>query len=205
VDEGVGDWALTQLLLLTDSDRIDRGLYTSHPEGSAVVLKRHASSQHEASFVATEVKRMVAHSGGLLNYDDFAILLRYNALSREVERQLQAENIPSRMLGGARFFERKEVKDILAYLTLADNPMFTPALDRVINVPKRAIGDKALSDLKQLADQRGVRTMQIVEEAANSAKAIMGIKPGVHKSLTSFFGIIKEIRQMALAVSALME
>lgn len=116
---------------------------------------------------------------------------------------MQAENIPSRMLGGARFFERKEVKDILAYLTLADNPLFTPALERVINVPKRSIGDKALSDLKQLADQRGVRTMQIVEEAANSPKAIMGIKPGVHKSLISFFAVIKEIRQMALAVSAM--
>lgn len=119
-----------------------------------------------------------------------------------MERQLQAENVPSRMLGGARFFERKEVKDILAYLTVGDNPLFTPALERVINVPKRAIGDKALSDLKELAQQKGVRTMQIVEEAAKASKPIMGIKPGVQNSLKSFFGVIKEIRQMALAVSA---
>lgn len=59
--------------LSPDSDRIDRGLYTSHPVGHKVVLKRHASSQHEASFVATEVKRLVAHSGGLLNYDDVSV------------------------------------------------------------------------------------------------------------------------------------
>jgi DNA helicase-2/ATP-dependent DNA helicase PcrA len=105
------------------------------------------------------------------------------------------------MLGGAHFFERKEVKDILAYLTLADNPYFTPALERVINVPKRAIGDKALSDLKALAEERGVRTMQIVEEAASSSKTILSIKPAVHKSLVSFFEVIKVIRQMALEVS----
>lgn len=114
---------------------------------------------------------------------------------------MQAENIPSRMLGGARFFERKEVKDILAYLTLADNPLFTPALERVINVPKRAIGDKALSDLKELAHSKGVRTMEIVEEAAEASKPIMGIKPGVQKSLKSFFEVIKEIRKQALSVS----
>ncbi|UZJ56358.1 hypothetical protein CBS101457_005678 [Exobasidium rhododendri] len=182
-----------------DSNRIDRGLYTSHPIGSKVVLKRHASSQHEASFVALEIKRLVAHSGGLLNYDDFAILLRYNALSREVERQLQTENIPSRMMGGARFFERKEVKDILAYLTLADNPLFTPALERVINVPKRGIGDKAFSDLKEMAEEQGVRTMEIVEQVADADKPILGVKPGVQKSLKAFLDVVKEIRLMALA------
>lgn len=90
----------------------------------------------EASFISIEIKRLVAYSGGTLNYDDFAILrestcpiwltaVRYNALSRVIESALQKEGIPSRIIGGHKFFERMEIKDLLAYLQLADNPHFT--------------------------------------------------------------------------------
>ncbi|PWN93706.1 UvrD-helicase-domain-containing protein [Acaromyces ingoldii] len=180
-----------------DPNRIERDLFTSHPYGLEVRLKLHSSAQVEAAFVATEIKRLVAYTGGLLNYDDFAILLRFNALSREVERQLQQENIPSRMMGGARFFERKEVKDILAYLTLADNPDFTPALERVINVPKRSIGEKTVEDLKKVADSEGIRTMRIVRKVAKSDVPIYGVRKSTQIKLKEFIQVVDELRRMA--------
>lgn len=184
-----------------DPNRIERDLFTSHPYGLEVRLKLHGSAQVEAAFVATEIKRLVAYTGGLLNYDDFAILLRFNALSREVERQLQQENIPSRMMGGARFFERKEVKDILAYLTLADNPDFTPALERVINVPKRSIGEKTVEDLKKVADSEGIRTMRIVRKVAKSDVPIYGVRKSTQIKLKEFIQVVDELRRMAKQVS----
>lgn len=95
----------------------------------------------EASFIATEIKRLIAYSGGVLNHGDFAILresrlmtmtrdgsddplVRYNALSRVIESALQKDSIPNRIVGGHKFFERMEIKDLLAYLQLAENPGF---------------------------------------------------------------------------------
>lgn len=68
--------------------------------------------------------------------------VRFSALSRVIEAALQQESVPSRVLGGHKFFERAEVKDVLVYLQLADNPAFTPAFARAVNVPKRGVGEK---------------------------------------------------------------
>ena len=95
-----------------DKKRVAKGLFTSHPSGPPASLRINPSPQEEASFVATEIKRLVAYSGGMFDWNDFAILLRYNALSREVEQALQAENIPSRMLGGHKFFDRVEIRHL---------------------------------------------------------------------------------------------
>ncbi len=104
-----------------DTSRVPKDLYTSHPRGTPVVLKCHGSAQLEAAYIASEIKRLIAHSGGMLNYNDIAILLRFNYLSRAIEAELQAKGIDSRMMGGHKFFDRMEVKDLLAYLALADN------------------------------------------------------------------------------------
>lgn len=130
----------------------------------------------EADFVGDEIKRLIAFSGGMLNWNDFAILrtflllepfclslkshpVRYNALSRPIEAAFQKQGIPMRMLAGQKFFDRAEVrpgyhgyskplltwnqvKDVLAYLQLVDNPRYDPAFHRIINVPLRALGEK---------------------------------------------------------------
>lgn len=85
----------------------------------------------EADFIAAEIKRLIAQTGGLLGLNDFAILLRFNALSRVLEASLQKAGLPCRIVGGHRFFERLEVRDILAYLNLADNPRSTGASARI--------------------------------------------------------------------------
>jgi DNA helicase-2/ATP-dependent DNA helicase PcrA len=126
--------------LRTDRERIQKRLFTSHPKSTPVTLKTFSTPVIEASFIATEIKRLIAYSGGVLTYGDFAILceqshlrvkgtadlkVRYNALSRVIESALQKDSIPNRIVGGHKFFERMEIKDLLAYLQLAENPGFT--------------------------------------------------------------------------------
>ena len=82
------------------------------------------TAQDEASYIAYEIKRAIAYSGNQLTFDDFAILLRYNALSRAIEAALQSSGIASRMIGGHKFFDRAEVKDVLANMQLAENPSY---------------------------------------------------------------------------------
>lgn len=93
--------AALQVTLSTpaDKERIDKSLRTSHPTGPPVVLRRFVNAQDEAAYIAYEIKRTIAQSGNTLNYNDFAILLRYNALSRAIEASLQSAGIPSRMVG----------------------------------------------------------------------------------------------------------
>ncbi|GMK55602.1 hypothetical protein CspeluHIS016_0206580 [Cutaneotrichosporon spelunceum] len=181
-----------------DKTRIAKNLYTSHPKSTTVTFKMLASSVVEASFIATEIKRLVAFSGGVLNYDDFAILLRYNALSRVLEAALQKEGIPSRVIGGHKFFERMEVKDLLAYLQLADNPNFTPAFMRVINTPRRGIGTKSVADLVASAKKMNVPPMALCEDIVDGAKLPAGIKPAMKKNIASFVGVVRKLRRAAV-------
>ncbi|KAJ9478245.1 ATP-dependent DNA helicase SRS2 [Pseudozyma hubeiensis] len=179
-----------------DTSRVDKDLYTSHPRGLPVVLKSHGSAQLEASYIASEVKRLVAHSGGMLDFNDFVILLRFNYLSRAIEAELQARGIDSRMMGGHKFFDRMEVKDLLAYLALADNPGFTPAFIRVVNVPKRGIGDKGITDLLNMAKAEGCKPMDLVERVVSGGKN-PGIKPAMKKGLKDLVEAVGAVREAA--------
>ncbi|CAE6527716.1 unnamed protein product [Rhizoctonia solani] len=125
-----------------DKQRVQKSLFTSHARGPIPLLREFRSATEEASFLARELRRVIASSGGMIGYGDCAVLLRFSALSRVIEAALQQESVPSRVLGGHKFFERAEVKDVLVYLQLADNPAFTPAFVRAVNVPKRGVGEK---------------------------------------------------------------
>lgn len=95
-------------ILRTDTKRVKKSLKTSHPSGSSVVLHPAPSAFDEATFIASTIKHLVAHLGGLVGFNDFAILLRYGALSRNIEVALQKAGVPSRMVGGHKFFDRTE-------------------------------------------------------------------------------------------------
>ncbi|KAJ1028627.1 hypothetical protein NDA16_001793 [Ustilago loliicola] len=179
-----------------DTSRVDKDLYTSHPRGLPVVLKCHGSAQLEAAYIASEIKRVIAHSGNMLNYNDVVILLRFNYLSRAIEAELQSTGIDSRMMGGHKFFDRMEVKDLLAYLALADNPGFTPAFVRVVNVPKRGIGEKTVNDMLNMAKAEGCKPMELVERVVRGGKN-PGIKPAIKKGLTEFVDAVQAVREAA--------
>jgi DNA helicase-2/ATP-dependent DNA helicase PcrA len=94
--------------LLIDTKRINKSLHSSHPSGTSVVLHCAPDPQSEANFISSTIRHLVAHLGGLVTYKDFAILLRYGALSRSIEVGLQKAGIPNKMVGGHKFFERTE-------------------------------------------------------------------------------------------------
>ncbi|KAI9632622.1 P-loop containing nucleoside triphosphate hydrolase protein [Dioszegia hungarica] len=184
-------------LITQDRDRPPKSLYTSHPKSTTVNLKTFSTPVIEASFIATEIKRMIAYSGDVLNHGDFAILLRYNALSRVIESALQKDGIPNRIVGGHKFFDRLEVKDLLAYLQLAENPNFTPAFIRVVNTPKRAIGDKSVADLVAAAKRAKISPMELCERMTDGDPLPEGIKAGLKNKLASFVGIVRKLRRAA--------
>ncbi|THV07389.1 UvrD-helicase-domain-containing protein [Dendrothele bispora CBS 962.96] len=186
---------LSMAIVDQDRSRIQKSLVASHPAGTIPVLRCFSSEQAEAAFIAVEVKRLVAHMGGLLHWGDFVILLRFNALSRAIENALQKEGIPSRVLGGHKFFERLEIKDLLAYLQLVDNPHFTPAFMRAVNTPSRGIGEKTLSELLARTQKSKISLLELIEKI-NDGKT-PDIKPPVKRKLQSFVTHIRLLKRMA--------
>ncbi|KAK4054001.1 ATP-dependent DNA helicase srs2 [Microbotryomycetes sp. JL221] len=144
-----------------DKKRINKGLKASHVNGSNVVIHHAGTAFDEAQFIAAQIKHLRAHTGNLIEFGDVAILLRYGALSRNIEVAFQKESIPYRMVGGHKFFDRAEVKDMISYLQLADNDSYQAAFMRVINVPKRGFGEKTLKDLETASKKKKLSLMNI--------------------------------------------
>ncbi|GAA6006862.1 hypothetical protein JCM11491_003209 [Sporobolomyces phaffii] len=180
-----------------DTKRINKSLHSSHPAGSSVVLHPSADPQTEATFISSTIKHVVAHMGGLVTYSDFAILLRYGALSRAIEVGLQKAQIPSKMVGGHKFFERAEVKDILSYLQLLSNPSYSPALQRILNVPRRALGDKAAKSIFDHAAARGSSPFEVCVEAAKGGAGAVSFGAAQKKAIKGLVEIIRDGRKKA--------
>ncbi|KAI0749394.1 P-loop containing nucleoside triphosphate hydrolase protein [Daedaleopsis nitida] len=187
--------AVSLAIISQDKARIQKTLNTSHPKGPLPVLRAFPMESVEAGFIAAEIKRVAAYSGEMLNWNDFVVLLRYNSLSRAIESALQKEGIPSRVLKGHKFFERMEIKDVLAYLQLVDNPAFVPAFTRVVNVPSRMVGEKTVAELLHRAEQLKISPLHVVERIVEGR--IPDIKPPVKKKLANFAGVIRDLRKFA--------
>ncbi|KAI0833387.1 UvrD-helicase-domain-containing protein [Trametes gibbosa] len=187
--------ALSLAIVSQDPHRIKKTLRTSHSQGPLPVLRMFPIEQVEAAFIAAEIKRLVAYSGKVFNWGDFVVLLRYNAHSRLIESALQKEGIPNRVLAGQKFFERMEIKDVLAYLQLVDNPQFAPAFIRVVNVPARAVGAKTVHEINLRAEQLKISPLQVVERIVDGK--IPDIKPPVKKKLDPFVDTLRILRKHA--------
>ena len=122
-----------------------------------------------------------------LNWSDFAILYRTNAQSRIFEETLRKKNIPYRIYGGLSFYERKEIKDILAYFRMVINPEDEEAFKRIVNYPKRGIGDTSVQKVFELAAQYGVSAWQIITEIPGYGNHF---NSGTVKKLTAFCDLI---------------
>lgn len=181
-----------------DTQRIDKDLFTMHTQGAPVMLRSCADAEEEADFLAHEIARQVQCSKGLLTYADVCILLRFNALSRTVEGALQRLGIPYRIMGGMRFFDRAEIKDLLAYLLVVDNPQYSPGVVRIINVPRRGIGAKGIQSLLRMADEARMPLLPWMECAA--AQPPVGLRPAVLQAIRSFVHSIEQVRQAAKQV-----
>ena len=142
--------------------RLGKNLWTDQGTGERISIFRAINEHQESDEVARMIRQHLAGGGG---YEDIAVLYRSHALSRVLERSLAQQGIPYRIYGGLRFFERAEVKDALAYMRLMVTPDADLALSRVVNTPTRAIGNKTLDRLRELARERGISLHRMAEAA----------------------------------------
>ncbi|WP_251965371.1 ATP-dependent helicase [Salinibacter ruber] len=152
---------LADSIIEENDDQIEKSLWTDNAEGEYVALMEALSEKDEAQKIERRVRDLHLRDG--MEYGDFAVLYRTNAQSRAIEEALRKENVPYRVIGGTSFYERKEIKDVLAYLKLLVNPNDTASLQRVINYPTRGIGDKTQERLQRYAQQHNLSLWQAVE------------------------------------------
>ncbi len=150
-------------IIANNKGRHEKKLFTSREEGSKVFLKQLGNQNEEARFIIDKITELKNKEGRSLS--DFAVLYRLNALSNSFEIAFAKSGLPYRVLGGMRFFERKEIKDIVAYLCVVNNPDDSLHLMRIINEPKRKIGDTTVSAVAELARLEGRSMFDIMQNA----------------------------------------
>jgi len=159
-------------LIKNNTTRFEKTLWTDKPDGNKPELYNAFDERDEALKVASTIKALVARGR---KYSDFAILMRVNALSQSLEEALLSYNIPHKIYGGFKFYERAEVKIVLSYLKLFVNPKDDVSFERVINFPKRGIGDGAINKIRQISEGDSLLTTllsyKMEEETALKHKA----------------------------------
>jgi DNA helicase-2/ATP-dependent DNA helicase PcrA len=168
-------------------NRKDKKLWTENENGEAIQFVNVANEHEEAAFVARTLKQLRREQG--TGYGDFAILYRINAQSRAMENTLAREAVPYRIIGGYKFFERKEIKDIIAYLRILQNPSDDISFKRVINVPRRGIGAATIEKLEAVAGALGVSMYEAAAAASRSPGDFPDLKASLAK-LEGFTGLI---------------
>jgi DNA helicase-2/ATP-dependent DNA helicase PcrA len=177
-------------LIANNTGRMGKKLWTADAAGAAIQIYAAYNEQDEARFVVEQIRRWLDEGR---KAEDAAILYRTTAQSRLFEEYLLRESIPYRVYGGQRFFERLEVKDALAYLRLLQNPNDDAALERVINKPARAIGDKTVAELRIQAREAGVTLWQAINacleqkklsgRAASAVRGFVDLITGMHERM----------------------
>ncbi|KXS44478.1 MULTISPECIES: DNA helicase PcrA [unclassified Candidatus Frackibacter] len=177
--------------------RKPKKLWTDNVGGEPLQLYKAHNEREEAQYIAKEILKNRAN--GDLDYSDFAILYRTNAQSRVLEDVLIKEGIPYRMVGGLKFYDRKEIKDILGYLRLIYNPADDVSLQRIINVPKRGVGATTVQRLNEFANDNNIS----LYEAVQRVDEISTISSRFSAKVSKFGAIISYLRQQADEVDAL--
>lgn len=173
-----------------------KNLWTQNGAGIQVSLHEGYDQDEEASFVADEITRLVA--SGDCSYRGCAVMYRINAQSRALEEALGRRRIPYQIVGGTRFYERKEIKDVLAYLRLIYNPYDSVSLGRVLNWPGRGIGERSESELFRWATELGVPVFQALRELESDTPS-----PFAARSKTTLLSFLAMIDEFIAARAAL--
>lgn len=147
-------------VIANNRGRKEKNLWTKNGTGEKIRLFRGMSEEEEALYLVSEIRRAVEEGR---TYGEIAVLYRTNAQSRLIEETLMKSNIPYRIVGGIRFYERKEIKDLVAYLRLIVNPHDDLSFLRVVNVPKRGIGEATLTRLEEAASAAGISLFEAID------------------------------------------
>jgi DNA helicase-2/ATP-dependent DNA helicase PcrA len=168
-------------------------LWTQNDPGLDVTLVEGYDQNDEAQWVADEIARLLA--AGSYQPGDMAVMYRTNAQSRAIEEAFVLRGIRYHIVGGTRFYERKEIKDVLAYLRVMANPADSVSLERILNVPKRSIGTKTIADLGRWAAELGMPHYHALRELAsdNPQSATPPFSAGPRKALHTFLALIDEL------------
>lgn len=175
-------------VIKNNKGRIGKNLWSSLGDGDKIVLRNLTNQTEEGKYITNVIETAILNDGR--KYKDFAILYRMNAQSNSLEQVFAKSGIPYRILGGTRFYERKEIKDILAYLCLLCNPHDDIRLERIINEPKRKIGNTTVSAVKDIAAVEGVSMFTVMSRAANYT----ALSKSADK-LTGFCNLIDELTE----------
>ncbi len=176
-------------------DRKAKELWTENQQGLPVTISDALNEQDEALTVVNEVEKLV--NGGGRRYGDFAVMYRTNAQSRPLEEALVRYGLPYRLVGATRFYERREVKDVLAYLRLLHNPFDDVSLLRVVNVPARGIGQRSLDELTRWASGLGVPLYSALQVLAQSEEERTATPPELPaRTVPSLIGFLELISRL---------
>ena len=174
-------------------DRHEKSLWTDKGGGELLEVYQAGDERGEAYFIANSIRR--ALDDGPLSPNDIAILYRTNAQSRVLEEHLRAMRIPAKVVGAVSFFERKEIKDVVAYLRLLGNAAADSAFERVVNVPARGIGETTVERLRSAARVNGVNLLDAARLAARGE--VPGLNAGARKKLHSFVELLDGLVDVA--------
>jgi DNA helicase-2/ATP-dependent DNA helicase PcrA len=152
-------------VIANNTQRKEKTLFTNNEEGDLIQIREERNEYDEAKFVAKTIQQLI--SSGEHNLNDYAVFYRTNAQSRVLEEQMRSLALPYRLIGGIRFYERAEVKDVLSYLRLSQNLNDDMALKRIINVPARGIGKTTVDQLEEKAASAQKSLYQTIQDAIN--------------------------------------
>ena len=167
-----------------NAQRTRKNLFTQRSGGTAISIYEAYNQDDEAQYVVDTIRQLIKKEQFKLS--DFAVFYRTNAQSRAIEDTFVRAAVPYRLVGGTRFYSRREIKDVLAYLRLVHNPHDAVSLARVINVPTRGIGAKTLETLDELSRQTGRTAYQIISDLAHAATPLPGVTPKARQSMIAF-------------------
>lgn len=172
-------------IIENNTERVDKVLYSNKGEGELIDYFEAQDEADEANFIVSKIKQ---DSGG--NYNQYAILYRTNSQSRSLEEACMAAGVPYRIYGGLKFYDRKEIKDIVAYLKLIYNTDDSQSFRRIVNVPKRAIGDTTVKRLQEFADKEDISLFA----AAQRIEEDVEIPQRTRSKITDFVNLITKFR-----------
>ncbi len=168
-----------QAVIARNTDRTPKQLYTRKPGGTPIVLHEAYDEQEEANYIAREIEKLTRSKN---SWGDIAIMYRTNAQSRALEETFMRQGIPYRLIGATRFYSRKEIKDIIAYLRLVHNPNDDVSFLRVVNVPSRGIGARTIAAVSRKAESLNLSRYHGMTALIHER----GMAARTHKAMASF-------------------
>ena len=184
-------------LIKHNSNQIPKDVYSKNDKGECLVYKPAYSDKEEALIVCREIKRIKRQDD--CQYSDFAILYRTNAQSRSFEEEFRKQGIPYRIFGGLSFFQRKEIKDVIAYFRLVANPDDEEAFKRIINYPARGIGNTTVAKIAACAHDNRVSFWQVISSPEHFG---LGVNKGTLAKLESFRLMISGFVEKSASMNA---